>query len=151
MTDQVAVLNNHSDAVGLAVYNIGDYQARSQYVNAVAAAEGSSSQLPAAAVRDENRRQEREVEDQKFAKENADNILSRDKKRRNNALSSQNRVMPDHREFFQKLITNGTDLEIYKKTRQKFPGKLFLTQPIFTISKLIFLQWTQFGRGPSTD
>ncbi len=124
MTDQVAVLNNHSEAVGAAVYNIGDYQCRAQYVNAMAAVEGSSSQLPAAAVRDENRRREREEEDQKLAKEMAENILNRDKMRRNNVLSSKNRVKPVDREFFQELITNGTNLEINKNTRKKFPGKL---------------------------
>ena len=60
MTDQVAVLNNHSDAVGEASYNLTDYACRAQYVNAIAAAEGSSSQLPAAGVGDQTRRQERQ-------------------------------------------------------------------------------------------
>lgn len=125
MTDQVDVLNNHSDAVGAAVYNIGDYQARAQYVNAIAAVEGSSSQLPTASASDtvKTRRQKREEEDQNFAKERADNILKRDKQRRNVSLSSQTRVKPDHREYYQKLISAGTDLEIHQKTRKKFPGK----------------------------
>ena len=125
MTEHVAVLNNHSDAVGEASYNLADYTCRAQYVNAIASSEGSS-QLPAAAVGDETRRQEREEEDQRFAKERANIILNRDKQRRNNALSSQTRVKRDHREFFQKLITAGTDLEVHKKTRQKFPGKLLI-------------------------
>ena len=124
MTDQVAVLNNHSDAVGEASYNLTDYACRAQYVNAIAAAEGSSSQLPAAGVGDQTRRQERQEEDERFAKEQADNILNRDKQRRKDALSSQTRMKPDHREFYQKLISNGKDLEIYNKTRRKFPGKL---------------------------
>ena len=127
MTDQVAVLNNHSDAVGAAVYNIGDFHDRAQYVNAIAAVEGSSSQLPAASASASDtvktRRQKREEEDQNFAKERADNILNRDKQRRNVSLSSQTRVKPDHREYYQKLISAGTDLEIHKKTRKKFPGR----------------------------
>ena len=123
MTDQVEVLNNHSDAVGEAVYNIGDYQSRAQFVNAVAAAEGSS-QLPAASIEHEARRQEREKEDESFAQKRADIILKRDKKRRNEALSSQTRVKPLHREFLQRLITENKDLEIHNKTQKKFPGHL---------------------------
>ena len=125
MTEEVAVLNNHSDAVGAAVYNIGDYQTRAQYVNAIAAAEGSSSQNPmtSTSVTDMTRRQQREEEDQKFAKERAENILSRDKQRRNVKLSSQTRVKPAQREFYQRLITAGTDLEVHKKTMKKFPGR----------------------------
>ena len=125
MTDQVAVLNNHSDAVGAAVYNIGDYQSRAQYVNAIAAVEGTASQLPTPSASNTvmTRRRQREEEDQKFAKEKAENILRRDKERKNVKLSSQFRVKPDHREYYQKLITGGTNLEIHEKTRKKFPGK----------------------------
>ena len=65
MTEQVDVLNNHSDAVGEASYNLADYTCRAQYVNAVAASEGSS-QLPAAGVGDETRRRERDEEDQRL-------------------------------------------------------------------------------------
>ena len=132
MTDKVAVLNNHSDAVGEASYNLADFSCRAQYVNAVAAAEGSSSQLPAASG-DQTRRKEREEEDRRFAKEEADKVLNRDKQRKKDTLSSQTRVKRDHREFLQKLITDGTDLEIHNKTRKKFPGKLFiLIQQIVT-------------------
>ena len=125
MTDQVAVLNNHSDAVGEASYNLADYTCRAQFVNAIAAAEGSS-QVPASEVGVETRRREREEEDQRFAKERANLILNRDKLRRNDALHSQTRLKRDHREFFQKLITAGTNLEVHQKTRKKFPGKLLI-------------------------
>ena len=124
MTEAVPVLNNHSQAVGEQVYNIGSYTTRAQYVNATAAMEGSS-QLPAAAnagVHDEARRLEREQEDQRFAQEMAEDILKRDKRRKNETLSSQTRVKSGQREFFQKLICNDADLEIHQKTRNKFPG-----------------------------
>ena len=104
-------------------YNIGSYMTRAQYVNATAAMEGS--QLPAAAnagVHDEARRLEREQEDQRFAKERAEDILKRDQRRKKQTLSSQTRVKSGQREFFQQLICNDADLEIHQKTRNKFPG-----------------------------
>ena len=124
MTDVVPVLNNHSQQVGEQVYNIGREQTRAQYVNATASMEGSSSQLPAesAGVHDQIRRKEREEEDQRFAQDRADDILNRDKKRKNQTLSSQTRVKSDQRDFFQKLISNDPGLEIHQKTRKKFPG-----------------------------
>ena len=125
MTDVVPVLNNHSQQVGEEVYNIGNYQTRAEYVNATAAMEGSSSQLPAASAGEQvqARRRERELEDERFAQQKADDILSRDKQRKNQTLSSQTRVKSGQREFFQKLIRNDPDLEIYQKTSKKFPGK----------------------------
>ena len=124
MTDVVPILNNHSQRVGEQVYNIGREQTRAQYVNATAAMEGSSSQLPAvsAGVNDQIRRREREEEDQRFAQDRADDILNRDKQRKNQTLSSQTRVKSDQRDFFQKLISNDPGLEIHQKTRKKFPG-----------------------------
>ena len=122
MTSQVEELNNHSAAVGAAVYAINDYQTRSEYVNSIAAVEGSSSQIPESSVVDKERRKKRMEEDEIFAKERAEGILERDKKRRNHTLSSRTNMKPAQREFFQKLISNDDRSEIHKATRNKFPG-----------------------------
>lgn len=124
MTSQVQVLNNHSDAVGAAVYNIGDYQTRAEYVNAIAVAEGSNSQAPETDVVNKDRRRKRMEEDEKLAREKAEEILNRDKKRRKLSLSSKHRVKPTAREFLQNLITENKSLEIHQATRKKFPGNL---------------------------
>ena len=123
MTSQVSELNNHSAAVGAAVYAINDYQARSEFVNSIAAAEGSSSQIPESSVVDKNRRKKRMEEDETFAMERAEGILDRDKKRRNHTLSSKTNMKPSQREFFQTLIANQDGLEISETTKKKFPGK----------------------------
>ena len=124
MTAQIDVLNNHSNAVGEASYNIGDYQTRAEFVNAIAAVEGSSSQLPDAIGVNRERRRKREEEDDVFARERAEDILKRDKKRRKETLSAQMRVKPSQRDFLQTLITENFNLEIHKSTRKKFPGTL---------------------------
>lgn len=124
MTSDVQVLNNHSDSVGAAVYNIGDYQTRAEYVNAIAVAEGSNSQAPETDVVNKDRRRKRREEDEKLAREKAEEILSRDKKRRKVTLSAKNRVKPTAREFMQNLVTNNKSLEIHQATRKKFPGNL---------------------------
>ena len=122
MTSQVEELNNHSAAVGAAVYAINDYQKRSEFVNSIAAAEGSSSQIPESSVVDKDRRKKRMEEDEVFAKERAEGILERDKRRRNHTLSSRCNMKPDQREFFQGLITKDDSLEIHEVTKNKFPG-----------------------------
>ena len=122
MTAQVDLLNNHSNAVGEAVYNIGSYQTRAEFVNAQAAAEGSSSQQPEASGVDLNRRKIREEEDERKKIEKAQDILKRDRRRRNDTLSSQMNLKPDQREYLQQLITASSNLEIHTATRKKFPG-----------------------------
>lgn len=127
MTAQVDLLNNHSNAVGEAVYNIGSYQTRAEFVNAQAVAEGSSSQLPEASGVDSDRRKMREEEDDRKKMMKAQEILKRDKQRRNDTLSSQMKLKPSQREFLQKLISENSNLEIYEATRKKFPGLLCLS------------------------
>lgn len=124
MTAQVDLLNNHSNAVGEAVYNIGSYQTRAEFVNAQAVAEGSSSQLPEASGVDSDRRKMREEEDDRKKLMKAQEILKRDKRRRNDTLSSQMKLKPSQREYLQKLISENSNLEIYEATRKKFPGLL---------------------------
>ena len=63
-------------------------------------------------------------EDENFAMERAEGILVRDKKRRNQTLSSQTNLKSTQREFFQKLISNDDQLEIYGVTKKKFPGTI---------------------------
>ena len=124
MTSQVQLLNNHSESVGAAVYNIGDYQGRAEYVHAIAVAEGSDSQAPETDVVNKERRRKRMEEDDKLAREKCEEILNRDRKRRKVTLSTKNRVKPPAREFLQNLITNNESLEIHLATRKKFPGNL---------------------------
>ena len=138
MTAQVDLLNNHSDAVGEAVYNIGSYQTRAEFVNAQAAAEGSSSQQPEASGVDMNRRKMREEEDERKKMERARDILNRDKRRRNETLSSQMRLKPDQRMFLQKLISENHELEIHEATRKKFPGLLCVSNFVFINNWLSF-------------
>ena len=148
MASQVEDLNNHSAAVGAAVYAINDYQTRSEFVNSVAAAEGSSSQIPESSTVDKERRKKRMEEDEKFALERAEVILVRDKKRRNQTLSSQTNLKLTQREFFQNLISNDDKLEINGATKKKFPGTkniIYLRQ----IKKVFYLQLTKSGRNYS--
>ena len=126
MTSQIKALNNHSNDIGKSNYNVTGYQHRCQFVAGAAIKENQTAPPEASVDADllEEMRNNRRAQDEKLARQNALDVINRNKARKQQVMSH---VKPPERVFMQEQLTSASNPEKEKITGSKFPGKLNLT------------------------
>ena len=111
---------------GKSNYNVTGYQHRCQFVAGAAIKENQTAPPEASVDADllEEMRNNRRAQDEKLARQNALDVINRNKARKQQVMSH---VKPPERVFMQEQLTSASNPEKEKITGSKFPGKLNLT------------------------
>ena len=124
-------LNKHSDTVGQAVYNKKAYVQSAEYINMLSSQQGMSCDNDSFEEEIESKRRKLVEDDQRNSLNAAKEKVLRDKKKKSSVLTKQKRLKTEDRDFLQAEITKQIGSDVHKKTRNRFPGKIFLVTSFF--------------------